>query len=101
MKQIATGIFSGSLDWTMLGLGVAVGVVVIVLDVVLRNSGKGALPPLAVGLGIYLPPTIGLTLTIGAVLGFSCSAPSRPTASVWARTGRLRPKSAACCWPRA
>ena len=70
MKQIATGIFSGSLDWTMLGLGVAVGVVVIVLDVVLRNSGKGALPPLAVGLGIYLPPTIGLTLTIGAVLGF-------------------------------
>lgn len=70
MKQIATGIFSGSLDWTMLGLGVAVGVVIIVLDVVLRNSGKGALPPLAVGLGIYLPPTIGLTLTIGAVLGF-------------------------------
>lgn len=70
MKQIATGIFSGSLDWTMLGLGVAVGVVVIVLDVVLRNRGKGALPPLAVGLGIYLPPTIGLTLTIGAVLGF-------------------------------
>lgn len=70
MKQIATGIFSGSLDWTMLGLGVAVGVVVIVLDVVLRNSGKGALPPLAVGLGIYLPPTVGLTLTIGAVLGF-------------------------------
>ena len=70
MKQIATGIFSGSLDWTMLGLGVAVGVVVIVLDVMLRNSGKGALPPLAVGLGIYLPPTIGLTLTVGAVLGF-------------------------------
>lgn len=70
MKQIATGIFSGSLDWTMLGLGVAVGVVVIVLDVMLRKAGRGALPPLAVGLGIYLPPTIGLTLTIGAVLGF-------------------------------
>jgi len=43
---------------------------VIVLDVMLRRTGRGALPPLAVGLGIYLPPTIGLTLTIGAVLGF-------------------------------
>ena len=70
MKQIATGIFQGSLDWTMLGIGVAVGIAVILIDMLLRGSGKGALPPLAVGLGIYLPPTIGLTLTIGAVLGW-------------------------------
>ena len=70
MKQIATGIFQGSLDWTMLGLGVAVGIAVIVADVALRKTGKYALPPLAVGLGIYLPPTIGLTLTLGAVLGW-------------------------------
>ena len=70
MQQIAGGIFNGSLDWNMLGLGVAVGVAVIAVDVLLRRSGRGALPPLAVGLGIYLPPTIGLTLTIGAVLGF-------------------------------
>ena len=70
MLQIASGIFEGSLDWAMLGLGVLVGLIVIVADVSLRKSGKGALPPLAVGLGIYLPPTIGLTLTIGALLGF-------------------------------
>lgn len=70
MLKIASGIFEGSLDWAMLGLGVLVGLVVIVADVSLRKSGKGALPPLAVGLGIYLPPTIGLTLTIGALLGF-------------------------------
>lgn len=70
MMQIASGIFKGSLDWSMLGLGVAVGIAVILIDLTLRKSGKGALPPLAVGLGIYLPPTIGLTLTIGAVLGW-------------------------------
>ena len=70
MMQIASGIFKGSLDWTMLGLGVAVGIAVILIDVALRKSGKGALPPLAVGLGIYLPPTIGLTLTVGALLGW-------------------------------
>ena len=70
MQQIAGGIFNGSLDWNMLGLGVAVGVAVIAVDVLLRRSNRGALPPLAVGLGIYLPPTIGLTLTTGAVLGW-------------------------------
>ena len=70
MTQIANGIFSGGLDWTMLGLGTAVGVVVILADVSLRKSGKGAMPPLAVGLGIYLPPTIGMTLALGALLGW-------------------------------
>ena len=71
MQQIAGGIFNGSLDWNMLGLGVAVGLAVIAVDVLLRRSGRGALPPLAVGLGIYLPPTIGMTLTLGAVLGWA------------------------------
>ena len=70
MTQIANGIFSGGLDWTMLGLGTAVGLVVILADVSLRKSGKGAMPPLAVGLGIYLPPTIGMTLALGALLGW-------------------------------
>ena len=55
----------------MLGLGVLLGVGVIVADVALRRAGRGALPPLAVGLGIYLPPTIGLTLAVGAALGWS------------------------------
>lgn len=70
MQQIASGIFSGGLDWAMLGLGAAIGAVAIAADALLRRGGRGALPPLAVGLGIYLPPTIGLTLTFGAVLGW-------------------------------
>ena len=69
----------------MLGLGVAVGVVVIAIDTLLRKSDKGCMPPLAVGLGIYLPPTIGLTLLAGALLGWLIQrglqrvAQSRPT----------------------
>lgn len=70
MQQIASGIFSGGLDWAMLGLGAAIGAVAIAADALLRRGGRGALPPLAVGLGIYLPPTIGLTLTFGALLGW-------------------------------
>ena len=85
MTQVAGGIFNGSLDWTMLGLGVAVGVVVIAIDALLRKRGTGSMPPLAVGLGIYLPPTIGLTLLAGALLGWLIQrglqrlAQSRPT----------------------
>lgn len=70
MTQVANGIFKSNLDWNMLGLGVAVGVAAIVADVLLRKRGTGALPPLAVGLGIYLPPTIGMTLVLGALLGW-------------------------------
>ena len=69
MTQIANGIFKGDLDWTMLSLGVLVGIAAIAADMALRKSGRGALPPLAVGLGIYLPPTIGMTLFVGAMLG--------------------------------
>lgn len=70
MQQIVSGLFNHSLDWSMLGLGALVGLAAIALDVLLRRTGKGALPPLAVGLGVYLPPTIGLTLAVGAALGW-------------------------------
>ncbi len=81
MTQVANGIFNGSLDWTMLGIGVAIGVGVIVVDALLRKSARGAMPPLAVGLGIYLPPTIGLTLFVGALLGWLIQAALRARAA--------------------
>lgn len=70
LTAVATGIFKGTLNWTMLLIGVAVGAVVIGIDLLLRRRTRtGCLPPLAVGLGIYLPPTIGVTLFLGAMLG--------------------------------
>jgi putative OPT family oligopeptide transporter len=69
MTAIATGIFTHQLDWSMLGIGVALGIVLILIDMVLaRRGGTARLPVIAVGIGIYLPPTIGSTLVIGAVL---------------------------------
>lgn len=90
MQQIVGGIFDGNLDWSMLGLGAAIAVVCIVLDLLLRNSGKGALPPLAVGLGVYLPPTIGLTLAVGSALGWLVQ-----------RTVRARKAAAGQAWAAA
>ncbi|MFC4487862.1 OPT family oligopeptide transporter [Tepidiphilus baoligensis] len=69
MTAIAMGIFHATLEWKMILGGVALGAVLILVDRLLRRSGSGSLPVLAVGLGIYLPPTIGMTLVVGALLG--------------------------------
>jgi uncharacterized oligopeptide transporter (OPT) family protein len=47
-------------------------VVIIVLDAVLNASTKGRvkLPPLAVGIGFYLPAAVTTMLVIGAVCGW-------------------------------
>jgi uncharacterized oligopeptide transporter (OPT) family protein len=38
---------------------------------ILRRTGTGAqLPALAVGIGLYLPPDVSVTLAIGAILGW-------------------------------
>jgi putative OPT family oligopeptide transporter len=56
--------------WKLMGLGVAIGVVVIIFDFVLSKASKYRLPPLAVGLGIYLPTVSTLMVTVGAVVGW-------------------------------
>lgn len=66
---IAQGVLGGTLRWDLVGLGAVIGVVVVIIDEVLRKSGKGKLPPLAVGMGIYLPVTLVLPTVIGTVIG--------------------------------
>ncbi|AKI61479.1 OPT family oligopeptide transporter [Pandoraea apista] len=71
MTAIAKGIFTHKLDWSMLGIGALLGLALIAIDAVLaKRGGVARLPVIAVGIGIYLPPTIGSVLVIGAVLGW-------------------------------
>jgi putative OPT family oligopeptide transporter len=71
MTTIAKGIFSHNLDWNYILFGVGVGIAIIIVDLLLKkNSAKYCLPPLAVGMGIYLPPTLEMPLVIGAVMGY-------------------------------
>jgi uncharacterized oligopeptide transporter (OPT) family protein len=58
------------LDWGSILIGIAGGIVLILIDVALKRTGRGGLPVLAVGIGLYLPPTVGVTLALGAILGF-------------------------------
>jgi putative OPT family oligopeptide transporter len=70
ISAIAQGVLGGDLDWNLIGLGAAIGVVVVALDEGLRKTGKYSLPPLAVGMGIYLPMSLTLLVTVGALLGW-------------------------------
>ncbi|WP_422061240.1 OPT family oligopeptide transporter [Sphingopyxis sp.] len=70
ISSLAQGVLGGDLNWTMLGYGVAAGVGFILLDALLGRMGKLRLPPLAVGIGIYLPMAVILPVTIGAVAGW-------------------------------
>ena len=59
MTTIAQGIFSSSMDWNYILIGVGVGVVAIIVNLILKSTTASlTLPPLAVGMGIYLPPTL-------------------------------------------
>jgi putative OPT family oligopeptide transporter len=68
ISALAQGVIGGNLEWTMLGIGALVGVGLIVLDTVLGAMGKLRIPPLAVGIGIYLPMSATFAVIVGAFL---------------------------------
>ncbi|MWP48269.1 MULTISPECIES: OPT family oligopeptide transporter [unclassified Gilliamella] len=71
MTTIAKGIFSHQLDWTMILIGLALGTIVIIIDLILaQNKSKFRIPALAIGLGIYLPPSITTPIIIGTFLSW-------------------------------
>jgi putative OPT family oligopeptide transporter len=72
ISALARGVIGGDLRWDLIGLGAAIGVVVIILDIVISSATKGRmkLPPLAVGIGFYLPAAVTTMLVIGAVAGW-------------------------------
>jgi putative OPT family oligopeptide transporter len=68
-SALAKGVIQGDLDWRLMGVGAIVGAVCIVIDEVLKRSSKASMPPLGVGMGIYLPMSTTLIIVVGAVVG--------------------------------
>jgi putative OPT family oligopeptide transporter len=69
ISSIAKGVLGGDIDWGLIGIGVAIGAGVILLDETLGRARKMRLPPLAVGMGIYLPMALTLLIPVGALIG--------------------------------
>lgn len=71
MTTIAQGIFSHNLEWDYILFGALVGIVAIIINYILKKTTATlSLPPLAIGMGIYLPPTLEMPLVLGSVLGY-------------------------------
>jgi len=71
ISALAQGVIKNNIDWSLIEIGAAIGVVMIIVDEVLRRTTKSAhLSPLAVGLGIYLPTQSTLMVVVGAVAGW-------------------------------
>ncbi|EPX1961111.1 OPT family oligopeptide transporter [Campylobacter coli] len=70
MSTIAQGIFHHNIEWGYMAFGVVVGIFIIIIDKILRKNGNLSLPPLAVGIGIYLPPSVNIPLVIGGILKY-------------------------------
>ncbi len=70
ISALAQGVIGGNLEWKMIGIGAIVGVGLILLDLALGAMKKVRIPPLAVGIGIYLPMSATFAVVCGAVLSY-------------------------------
>jgi putative OPT family oligopeptide transporter len=91
ISSLAKGVLQGDLDWGLIGIGCLIGAGVVAIDEVLRLTGKLRLPPLAVGIGIYLPMTTTAPVVIGAISGWAFDrwARDRPAGAIIKRMGVL------------
>ncbi len=91
ISTLAKGVIQGQIDWSLIGAGVLVGIAVIVIDEIGRISGRFRLPPLAVGLGIYLPTGATAPVVVGAVLGkiYNTWVANKPNGDAARRLGVL------------
>jgi len=70
ISSLARGVLNADLDWNLILMGVGIGVVVIFIDEILGFLKVLRIPPLAVGIGMYLPQDVTTPVVLGAVIGY-------------------------------
>jgi len=70
ISALAQGVITNNIDWGLIITGVWIGIGVIVVDAILARTTRMRIPPLAVGLGIYLPTASTLMVVVGSVVGW-------------------------------
>lgn len=98
ISTIATGVIDGRLDWGLIAIGGVLGAVLVLVDESLRATSRNradgrtlSLPPLGVGIAIYLPSTVTFPVVLGALAGwaFDRYAKGKPNGEVARRLGVL------------
>jgi putative OPT family oligopeptide transporter len=69
ISALAKGVIGGDLDWNRLGIGLLIGLVVIIIDEILGVMKRLRIPPLAVGIAIYLPMSVTFAVIVGSIVG--------------------------------
>ena len=71
ISSLAQGVIAADIDWSLIRIGGMIGIGIILVDAILARTTKHMrVPPLAVGLGIYLPTQSTLMIVVGAVVGW-------------------------------
>ena len=71
MASVAQGVFEGGLPWTMVAIGAGIGIVIVMVDEVLKARGSEIRAPvLAVAVGIYLPLELAVPIFAGGIIAW-------------------------------
>ncbi|MDQ3339010.1 MAG: oligopeptide transporter, OPT family [Myxococcota bacterium] len=74
MGTVAKGVFAGGLPWTVIGIGAAIAIVVIIIDAILGAKGsKFRIPVMAFAVGVYLPFDLNVPIFMGGVIALLVS----------------------------
>ncbi|HUO23961.1 MAG TPA: oligopeptide transporter, OPT family [Caulobacteraceae bacterium] len=72
ISTLAKGVIEGGLNWTLIGVGLLVGLALVAVDETLRRTtAKLSLPPLAAALAMYLPSDVITPTILGALIGWA------------------------------
>ena len=72
ISTLAKGVIGNDLPWDLLMYGALLGLGLVVVDFIIKAVSKKrySLPPLGVGLAIYLPSVVTVPVVVGAVAGW-------------------------------
>lgn len=91
ISTIASGVISHDLPWGLIGIGGLLGAALVVVDELLRRTGRYSLPPLGAALAIYLPSSVTTPVILGAFAGwiYDRSVSGKPNGELAKRLGVL------------
>ena len=72
ISTLAKGVIGNDLPWDLVMYGALLGLALVVINFIVKAASKGrySLPPLGVGLAIYLPTAVTAPVVVGAFAGW-------------------------------